>query len=196
MLFRSRRTAAGGGVTLLGDLAQATGPVTHPSWQTLSGHLGLQRPVEVAELRHGYRVPAEVMAYADALLPRAGVEVTASTSVRSVPDSLVVAEVPAGTLTAEVLQRAHQGLRAGQRVAVLAATLWRARLAPEQRAWIQSCGVTLASPVDVKGQEFDRVVVVDPHSLEDEVGVRGLYVALTRCTQQTVVVSEDPPLPS
>ncbi|MFN2638444.1 MAG: ATP-binding domain-containing protein, partial [Gemmatimonadaceae bacterium] len=44
-------------------------------------------------------------------------------------------------------------------------------------------GINMLTPADAKGLEFDHVVVVEPAAIaEEEQGLRGLYVALTRPT--------------
>ncbi len=46
-------------------------------------------------------------------------------------------------------------------------------------------------PQDVKGLEFDLVVLVDPDSYGDGIeGAVDRYVAMTRATQQLVILSE------
>ncbi len=53
--------------------------------------------------------------------------------------------------------------------------------------------MTFISPLDVKGLEYDGVVVVDPDQIVDESpgGERVLYVALTRPTQRLVTIDVD-----
>ena len=55
------RRALGGSLTILGDVAQATGPVVYRGWQELEPYLPEGMDVTVEELRHAYRVPAEIM---------------------------------------------------------------------------------------------------------------------------------------
>ncbi len=55
------RRARAGSVTVLGDIAQATGPVVHDRWDDVLAYLEAPPDAEVAELRHAYRVPAEIM---------------------------------------------------------------------------------------------------------------------------------------
>ncbi len=56
-------------MTILGDIAQATGPVVYDRWNEIIAHLGNEPgAAEVAELRHAYRVPAEIMGFALPLL--------------------------------------------------------------------------------------------------------------------------------
>ena len=58
------RRSRGGSLTVLGDIAQATGPVPYTSWVEVMEQLPGGEEAEVAELRHAYRVPAEIMALA------------------------------------------------------------------------------------------------------------------------------------
>src|SRR5204863_82406 len=61
---------ASGGFTLLGDIAQATGPIAYDRWEKLLPYLPGGEGAEVAELKHAYRVPREIMAVALPLLER------------------------------------------------------------------------------------------------------------------------------
>jgi hypothetical protein len=63
----ARRSA--GAITILGDIAQAAGPISYRSWDDLLPHLAPEEAVTVEELRLAYRVPSEVMELALPLLP-------------------------------------------------------------------------------------------------------------------------------
>src|SRR5205085_12369510 len=69
LLMVSRRTVDGS-LTMLGDVAQATGPVVYGRWQELEGYLPEDAEMSIEELRHAYRVPAEIMELALPLLER------------------------------------------------------------------------------------------------------------------------------
>src|SRR5438128_1474428 len=69
-LLAVARRSLDGSLTLLGDVAQATGPVTYGRWQELAPYLPDEAEVRIEELRHAYRVPAEIMALALPLLDR------------------------------------------------------------------------------------------------------------------------------
>src|SRR5215207_4108033 len=62
------RRAREGALTILGDVAQGTGPVTYESWAEVLPHLPRGADAEVEELRHAYRVPREIMELALPLL--------------------------------------------------------------------------------------------------------------------------------
>src|SRR5205807_8803624 len=61
--------------TILGDVAQATGPVVYRRWQELEPYLPDEAELSIEELRHAYRVPAEIMDFALPLLDRIAPEV-------------------------------------------------------------------------------------------------------------------------
>jgi hypothetical protein len=70
MQLRMVARRASGGFTLLGDIAQATGPIAYDRWEELLPFLPDGENAELAELRHAYRVPREIMAAALPLLER------------------------------------------------------------------------------------------------------------------------------
>src|SRR5581483_1742530 len=55
------RRARDGSLTILGDVAQGTGPVPYASWSDVLPHLPHGDEATVEELRHAYRVPREIM---------------------------------------------------------------------------------------------------------------------------------------
>src|SRR5437764_11862354 len=67
-LLAISRRAADGSLTILGDVAQATGPVVYGRWQELEPFLPEDAEVTIEELRHAYRVPGEIMDFALPLL--------------------------------------------------------------------------------------------------------------------------------
>src|SRR3954468_14469212 len=69
-LLAISRRAIDGSLTILGDVAQATGPVVYRRWQELQPYLPDEAEMEVEELRHAYRVPGEIMDFALPLLDR------------------------------------------------------------------------------------------------------------------------------
>src|SRR5437899_982337 len=74
MQLRMVARRAGAGFTLLGDIAQATGPIAYDRWAELLPHLD-GGGAQVEELRHAYRVPREIMELALPLLERIAPEV-------------------------------------------------------------------------------------------------------------------------
>jgi len=65
----------------------------------------------------------------------------------------------------------------------------------EARRWLDGLGdrVMALGSLEAKGLEYDATIVVSPAEIADEspAGLRVLYVALTRATQQLTVVSAE-----
>jgi DNA helicase IV len=188
------RRASRGSLTLLGDIAQATGPVAYSSWNELLGHLPEGAAAEIAELRHAYRVPAEIMELALPLLARIAPDVEPPIAFRTGGAPPVLRRVDEDELLVEALREAGRIAREDGLLAVIAPE----SLLPElELGSAFEDGIPLLSARAAKGLEFDHVVVVEPALIaaEDQ-GLRGLYVALTRPTRTLVVVHAQPlPLP-
>ena len=180
------RRARGGSVTILGDIAQATGPIVHDRWDDVLAHLDAAAPAEVAELRHAYRVPAEIMALALPLLDVVAPEVAPPVAFRSGAVPPRIERVAEDDLVTAALREAlaladEEGL-----LAVILPDALVPRLAAHSA---YDDGIPLLSPRRAKGLEFDHVVVVEPALIaEGDTGLRELYVALTRPTRTLVVV--------
>jgi len=187
LLMVSRR-AVDGSLTMLGDVAQATGPVTYGRWQELRPYLPVEVEVRIEELRHAYRVPGEIMELALPLLDRIAPDIEPPLAYRQggAPPKLV--RVDEGELMAAALREAAEldGL-----LAVIGPS---SLVAPEGEVFDETT-VALLTPREAKGLEFDHVVVVEPALIAEEGGERGLrelYVALTRPTKTLVVVHSRP----
>jgi DNA helicase IV len=192
----ARRLGAGS-LTVLGDLAQATSPWASSDWrQTLTG---LGRPGTVVRpLTRGYRVPGEVLDYANRLLPLIAPELPAATAVRSEPGSLRVRS--AASLAAPLVEVVAELAAVPGSTAVVCAdasvpdvveVLTRAGLdavALSDEAEAPMLAVVPASLA--KGLEFDAVVVVDPAAIvaAETRGLHRLYVVLTRAVSTLVVL--------
>ena len=206
----SRRSLSGS-MTVVGDVAQATGPRAPSGWEDITRHLpsgsGGRRPARVVELTINYRTPAEIMEVAGRVLAVAAPHLRQPRSVRStetppqrvcVGSAAEVAVAVAGVAVSE-LERV-----AGGTVAVISP----ASLVDALGAGLGAAGVVfgepertgLDSPITlvpvgmVKGLEFDSVVVVEPARIvaESPQGLRALYVALTRATKRLTIVHCEP----
>jgi superfamily I DNA/RNA helicase len=84
----SRRCQTGS-MTVLGDIAQGTTPWSTSDWRITLNHLG--RPdARIEPLTKGYRVPADVIALANRLLPHLAVGLSPASSVRRAVGGLVL----------------------------------------------------------------------------------------------------------
>jgi DNA helicase IV len=191
-------------MTVLGDLAQATGPASPSSWEATLAHLGRPDNAQPADLTMGYRLPGAFLALANRLLPIAAPGVAPSRSVRADGDPPDVHEFAPAELVAAVAEHALALAEEFGTVAVIAAD---ERVDALQHA-IEERGVVLAEPGEVapdrplvvlsarfaKGLEFDAVIVAEPAEIaaEEPHGVRLLFVALTRAVQHLALAHSQP----
>jgi DNA helicase IV len=191
MQLRMVARRAAGAFTLLGDIAQATGPIAYDRWDELLPHLPGGDAVEVEELRHAYRVPREIMAVALPLLERIapGVEPPVAYRTGAEPPRVVQADEPLAAAYEEAARLAdEEGL-----LAVIAPASLRG---DGEAALFDETRIAVLTPREAKGMEFDHVIVVEPAAIVEEAvegqGLRELYVALTRPTSTLVLVHSRP----
>jgi len=189
--------------TVLGDLAQGTTPWAATDWATTLAHLG-QPGAAVEVLERGYRVPATVIDFASRLLPTIAPGVAAPVSVRENPGTLdFVGGEPATALAAAV----RDALRRPGSVGVIVADdsvahAGRALKAADIEHDVlgddePTHRVGLVAATLAKGLEFDQVVVVEPDEIVAAepsrwIGLRRLYVVLTRAVSGLTVVHSRP----
>jgi DNA helicase IV len=194
-------------MTVLGDLAQATGPASPASWDATIEHLGRPAHARPAELTMGYRLPGAFLALANRLLPVAAPGIAPSRSVRADGDPPDVHLLEPDALVPTVAAHALALAKEFATVAVLATDARVGAL----RGAIEDLGIVLAEPGEVapdrplvvlparlaKGLEFDAVIVVEPADIHDDAphGARLLFVALTRAVQH-LALAHARPLPS
>ena len=194
MQLRMLARRAAGSFTILGDVAQATGPVAYRGWEELLPHLPSGDRAEVVELRHAYRVPREIMELALPLLERIAPDTEPPVSYRTgaEPPRIVSADQPFSLGLAEAAALAdREGL-----IAVIAPQSLRPGEERGPASLFEETRVPVLTPREAKGLEFDHVVVVEPAQIVDDGGegrgLRELYVALTRPTKTLVVVHSRP----
>src|SRR5207249_7654163 len=90
-LRMAARRSLNGSMTVVGDIAQATGPHAPRDWNDVLRHLPDRRPPRVTELTVGYRIPAQTMALEARVLRVAAPALAPPTSIREgdTPPSIV-----------------------------------------------------------------------------------------------------------
>jgi DNA helicase IV len=191
-----RRGARFPSMTILGDLAQSTAPGGQASWDDVLAALGRPDAMLYAELDIGYRVPGQILDVANLLLPGAGVDVAAARSARRTDDEPRFVTVDDDGRATAVVDVVTELAGRHPTVGVIAP----AELHPALLDAGLPVGEALAAPVSLitpsesKGLEFDAVVVVEPAMVAaaGPPGVRLLYVAMTRAVQHLTVVQSEP----
>ncbi|MGV9555045.1 HelD family protein [Streptomyces sp. NPDC003401] len=184
--------------TVVGDPAQSSWSDPDEAAQARDEALG-SRPRRRFQLTVNYRNPAEIAELAAKVLALAMPGAESPRAVRStgvVPRFVRTDErqgtAAGGTLGAAARAEAERLLeRVDGTVGVVVAMNRR----EEARRWLAGLGdrVVALGSLEAKGLEYDATVVVSPAEIADEspAGLRVLYVALTRATQQLTVVSAD-----
>jgi DNA helicase IV len=191
-------------MTVLGDIAQATGSREYQTWEEIVANLPRDADLRHEELTLGYRAPGQILDFASRLLSQSAPSVQPTTSVRrgrfeplieqveeadleraSIESALLLAAegflvgviVPAGTRESSIFKAAGGDARVG-------------RLDHDAI----SKPITIVPAPMAKGLEFDAVVVVEPAAIVDASnrGLRLLYVALTRPIQRLSVIHAKP----
>ncbi|WP_025273532.1 HelD family protein [Haloglycomyces albus] len=192
------RRSGQGSITVLGDLAQGTTPWAATKWSDQIHHLGKHEATHT-ELTTGYRVPGAIISLANRMLPDLAVDVAPARSLRSDGS---VEFLPVDDATAGVRKAVDEALELEGAVGVIASDHSIDRLRPElpEDARVELVPASLA-----KGLEYDHVVVVEPEDIiaaegitmpvegavttvAATVGLRHLYVALTRAVSRLTVV--------
>lgn len=198
------RHCSTGSATVLGDLAQATTLWAVGDWDAALTHLG-KSDAHLEELTLGFRVPSDVLDYATQLLPTIAPTLTRPRSLRTATGRLRITacDRPIELATAAVTDALAEPGSIG--------VIIPDNLTGPTVAYLTGSGIThtvlgrdddMQARVDVvpaslaKGLEFDSVVLVEPADIaaDDDplIGLRRLYVCLTRAVTSLVIVHAKP----
>ena len=166
--------------TIVGDRAQARHGFTE-SWQERLGRIGLDQ-VHLASLTINYRTPEEVMAEAEPVIRAALPNANVPTSIRS-------SGVPVLHGSTSDLDRIVDTWLAAHAEGIACVI----GLGDPSGTFRATARVRSLTPELSKGLEFDLVVLIDPQSFGEGIeGAVDRYVAMTRATQQLVILTSGP----
>ncbi|MET8750401.1 ATP-binding domain-containing protein [Streptomyces sp. NPDC004667] len=198
-----RRCAVGGSMTVLGDLAQATGAHIPTSWDLLGTLLSDHGDWSVAQLTTSYRVPAEIMEF---VAPLARVVAPSLPYPQAVREAGVDAVRTMATEPWKLLDDTVAHVARLVRTSDGSNPRSVAVIVPDDSDWLDAIShrihqggdiaerdrdaVSVLAAAQAKGMEYDHVLVVEPATIADRgpAGLRQLYVALTRSTQSLTVL--------
>jgi DNA helicase IV len=204
------RRSLNGSMTVVGDIAQATGALAPDTWADILRHLPDQKPARVIGLSVGYRIPDRIMQLANRVMMAATPELRAPRSVRVGDERPEFVQVDGSDLVDAVVRatrdlRAEMGagsiavVAADEMVDGLVAALGIAGIdvGKATRTGLEK-DINVVPVTVVKGLELDGVIVVEPAAIvaAEQQGLRALYVALTRSTKRLTVVHAHPLPPS
>jgi len=191
-----------GGWTILGDLNQRRTDHTFASWDKVAERLAIDAdgaaPVQVLE--RGYRSTAQIIQFANQLLPREDRVLYSLQTDGELPEvrrATTAGEIFHSALAAavELWDRVSPGT-----VAIIAADYERMRAQMPRKGWQADArdrsvwkkdgrAIRVLPAERARGLEFDGVVVVEPSDFPELFGRKGvLYTALTRANRLLTVV--------
>ncbi len=200
-----RRRSLNGSMTIVGDIAQATGPWARDDWSALVADLVQRHEPRFYELTIGYRIPAPLMDVAARVQAVAVPGLRPPRSVRPASDPPRWVDASGG-LAAAVVEAARselEAIRPGNLAIIIPlslVTLVETALTDAgvafgraNRDGLQRSTAVVPAPM-VKGLEVDAAIVVEPQAIIDEEanGLRSLYVALTRATRRLTILHGRP----
>ncbi|MGO1607117.1 MAG: hypothetical protein ACTHXF_06540 [Brevibacterium yomogidense] len=190
-------------LTIVGDRAQARRGFAE-EWTERLARVGLSQAagdrVEISRLRVNYRTPAEIMAEAEPVIRAALPDANVPGSVREAGEPVRHASVTdLDRVLGEWLRTNSVGtacvIAPAERVSAVggvASTGGATSTEADSSESVEEARVRVLTPESAKGLEADLVVLIDPTSWGE--GIRGAvdrYVAMTRSTQQLVVLAGD-----
>jgi DNA helicase IV len=201
------RRSLNGSMTIVGDIAQATGSVAPNTWDDVLQHLPSRKTPRVTGLSVGYRIPAPIMELADKVMLAATPGLRAPRSVRTGGEppqfERTTSSDDLGHAAARVVRKIQSSREYGNAAVVCPDSMVEAMSTALNAAGIShgianttglGDDVTVVPVTLVKGLELDDVIVVEPQRIveDHEQGLRLLYVALTRSTQSLHIVHCEP----
>ena len=200
------RRSLNGSMTVVGDIAQATGALAPDDWDDILRHLPATRGARVIGLSVGYRIPAQIMELANKVMMAATPSLRAPTSVRAGdehPEYVHVAGSELLTAVVAATKDLDADVGEGNIAIVVPDAMFEAVSGALAAAGIEhgkatrtglEMGITVVPVSVVKGLELDGVVVVEPADIVagEQQGLRALYVALTRSTKRLTIVHAKP----
>jgi DNA helicase IV len=200
-LLMLKRRSARNHMTLVGDIAQSTGPHMRDSWEDVLTILKGREGGQVQPLRFGYRVPFEVHELADSILPTIAPGIDGPQAVRRSGHQPDFFECAISDLASRAIEDVMRHAGSGRSVGLVSPDGMADGLAEklvekginfaDARNGSLGASINLVPSSLAKGLEFDAVVLVDPLGMSEkgsQEGLRNLYIALTRTTNFLSIV--------
>ena len=203
-LRMSARRSRNGSMTLVGDIAQATGPLSCDSWEELLEQLPSKWHSRTTELSVGYRLPEPIACYAAKLLDGINPDLAMPVAVQREGAPPNVVQTGKENLFSQVAAAVKQEATDAATVAVIVPDDKTEATADALRAAGIECATAydgaLSTTVSVlpvryaKGLEVDAAIVLEPAEIIKQTakGTQSLYVSLTRAMRRLTVIHTAP----
>jgi DNA helicase IV len=191
-------------MTVVGDVAQTSGPAGTTSWERVLQPLAGDR-WRLARLTVNYRTPAEIMATTAPLLAAIDPGQQPPQSVRETGTPPWRMATTGDALPATLAEITAAEAAGGGQLAVIVPDTRTAELGAAVSRAVPDVSfgrtpdltrpVLLLGPTQAKGLEFDSVLIADPAAIlaGSPRGRNDLYVAMTRSTQRLGILHPGPP---
>lgn len=189
-----------GSMTVVGDIAQATGAWSHQNWDGVLEYLVTKKGVEERDLTIGYRLPAPLMGYAEKVLSKAMPEIQPPVAVRQEGDPAKITVTSPDEFSSTLVRTiaSEQAAIGVGNIAVICQSGVGSEISEILSAEGVEHGVAYSGALEkavsvievsmVKGLEIDAAVVIEPDRIAESDGLRSLYVALTRATRRLHII--------
>ncbi|WP_028847982.1 MULTISPECIES: ATP-binding domain-containing protein [Thermocrispum] len=179
--------------TVVGDPLQSSWPDPREAAQAAAEAFGKATRRRYT-LRTNYRNAAEIFALAARVVAEHAEPDDLPRAVRQTGIEPQIRQVGPASRADEVRHAAKELLDAVEGTVGVISAMDRVATVRQWLASMADDRLRVVGSLDAKGLEYDAVVVIEPRELIDEsvTGRRVLYVALTRATQQLIVIASDP----
>lgn len=188
--------------TVLGDFNQQSAVHESSNWNQISRMLGLRMSPQMLEL--GYRSTSGIMALANSVIGKSAVSGNSIQISSEMPRHKHIArraDLPAAI--EEALEAFAQSYPGGMYAVICPPTMislfrkvftqrgwWQEddflRWRHPKKGWTNNVSVTLGSPQELRGLEYDAVALVEPAEIKS---VQQQFMAITRANQELVIIA-------
>lgn len=203
------RRSLNGAMTVVGDIAQATSAHAPASWNEVLVNLPRKNPSRIIGLTVGYRIPRQIMELATRVMQAAAPSQISPISVREGEEPPRIIATTRASLFDELIKETKRlvaelndgniAIVCPDEMSEQVSLALDAAAIQHGRAGVSGieAGLSVVPVSVIKGLELDGVIVFEPAKIVSAqlLGLRALYVALTRSTRRLSIVHSEP-LPS
>ncbi|MGH3519630.1 MAG: HelD family protein [Haloechinothrix sp.] len=180
--------------TVVGDPVQSSWPDPDEAAQAAAAAFGASAARRRFTLRTNYRNSAEIFDLAARTVDGHAEPAQLPLAVRHTGVPPQIRDIDRSAMEESALSAVHELLGAVDGTIGVLSSMDRVAEVEKWMSTVADERLKIVGSLDAKGLEYDAVVLIEPTELisESTTGRRVLYVALTRATQQLIVLASDP----